>query len=110
MAKKRSIGKVVVAAGSSQQEEIEIKDFITCVYPDHRLISISNLEKKAGYVLAVENPESSGRSNQKMWLSHESFMGLIATACIYLSHNNIDVSKEAEKMLGEEIKFNYAKR
>jgi len=107
---RRSIGKITVAAGSDKQQEIEIKDFIRCSFPDHRLISICNLEKKAGYIISVENPESSGRSNQKIWLSYESFIGFIATAVIYANHAKIDIQAEAEKMKGREINFEYAKR
>jgi len=91
---KESYGKVTVGVGSLEQKEINIIDFVQASFKDNRLITISTLENDEGYLLSIENPQSSGRNlTQNMWLSKESFMGLITTSFIFWNCKNVDLEK-----------------
>jgi len=82
-------GTVTVGAGTSQQKEIGIVDFVQASFKDNRLITVSTLENDEGYLLTIENPNSSGRNpTQSMWLSKESFMGLVTTSFIFWNCKN----------------------
>jgi hypothetical protein len=78
-----SRGKVTVGYGTSFEKEMEVVDFFQAKYSDNRLISICEIEN--GSLLAVvENPQSTGRNTQSsIWLSKESFIGMISTAFLY---------------------------
>lgn len=104
--KKKSFGTVTVGAGTAQSREIEIREFIQCAYKDRRLVTVSKLEDDT-FVLVVENPESTGRhTTNKMWLSQESFIGLLASSMLYLKQTGLDLDKLVKDTLDtEQIHF-----
>lgn len=88
-----SRGKVTVGFGTAEQKEMEIIDFVQAEFRDHRLISISEIED-GSLVTVVENPKSTGRNTQAtIWLSKESFIGMLSTAFIYFSAKGEDLGK-----------------
>jgi len=106
-----SIGKVTVGYGTPEQREIEIKAFLQANFIDNRLISVSETENDEGFILLVENPKSSGRQGEnKMWLSRDSFIGLLTVINLYTLKYNIDPAKELEEKYGKDINFKFASR
>lgn len=106
----KSIGTVTVGYGSEKERVIEIEDYVISTYTGNRIISVSKTVEDS-FVLSVENPESSGRNiSSKMHLSRESFFGLLSTAIIYLSHNNVEIGDEINKMQGDSIGYKYDKK
>lgn len=88
-----SRGKVTVGFGTAEQKEMEIIDFVQAEFKDHRLISISEIED-GSLVTVVENPKSTSRNTQAtIWLSKESFIGMLSTAFIYFSAKGEDLGK-----------------
>jgi hypothetical protein len=86
-----SRGKVTVGYGTVEQREMEITNFVQAGFKDHRVISISEIED-GSIVAVVENPKSTSRNTQAtIWLSKESFIGMIATAFIYFSAKGEDL-------------------
>lgn len=85
-----SRGKIIVGCGTAEQRELEIVDFLQAEFKGHRLISISQIED-GSLVVAVENPASSGRNTQAtIWLTKESFVGMVAAAFLYFSAKGED--------------------
>lgn len=81
--KEHKYGVVTVGAFSKEPRELPILSFIQSHFKDNRLISIMEVEDN-GYVIAVENPESSGRGGkQVVWLSEESLVGFIMS-CFFM--------------------------
>lgn len=103
---KVSRGKVTVGFGTTEQREMEIIDFVQAEFKDHRLISISEIED-GSLVTVVENPKSSGRNTQAtIWLSKESFVGMLSTAFIYFSAKGQDLGKLMQEAV-ERNKIDY---
>ena len=103
---KVSRGKVTVGFGTAEQREMEIIDFVQAEFKDHRLISISEIED-GSLVTVVENPKSSGRNTQAtIWLSKESFVGILSTAFIYFSAKGQDLGKLMQEAV-ERNKIDY---
>jgi hypothetical protein len=95
-------GKVTVGYGTNAQKELEIVDFVQAHFKDNRTISISQIED-GSFVGTVENPLSTGRNPQSsIWLSKESFIGLISTALLYFNIKGEDL----ENILRESTKGN----
>lgn len=95
-------GKVTVGVGSLEQRQLEIIEFIQARYKDNRVVSVAKLEDET-FVLGVENPRSTGRSDQAtIWLSRESAIGLIATTLIYFTSEGVDF----EKLLSDSLEKN----
>jgi hypothetical protein len=105
-----SRGKVTVGYGTAQQREIEIVDFVQARFTDNRVISICQVDDNASMVATVENPASTGRAPaQSIWLSQESFVGLMVTAMMYLAAKGeplSDILKAAAK--NDEIDYTFS--
>lgn len=109
MSKKKSYGHATVGYGTDKQREIEIDKFISMDFKDHRLISIMQLVNDEGFILSVQNPESTGReTHSKMFLSKESFVGLVYSASFFLQKmgNIEDMLKQATD--SQEIRYSYS--
>lgn len=101
-----SRGKITVGVGTPERRELEIVDFVQAEYKDHRLISISQIED-GSLVAVVENPASTGRNTQAtIWLSKESFVGMLSTAFLYFSAKGEDLG-ELMKSVVEREDINY---
>lgn len=73
----------ITVGSKDEPKQINIIEFIQATFNDNRLITVAELED-GSYCLTVENPESSGRHSQnKMWLSKESFVGLLTTSMMF---------------------------
>jgi len=99
MSDKKTYGEVrCLEKGVETTKQVE--SYVQARFTDNRLISVSKLEDET-YVLAVENPESTGRATAvHMRLTEESLIGLVTT--IHM-HINCD-SADSEKMLQEATK------
>ncbi len=96
---KESVGKITVGYGTVEQKELNMVDFIQAEFKDHRLINISLIED-GSYVACVENPKSTGRATQQsIWLSKESFIGLLSTIYLYFTIKNENI----EELLKEAV-------
>lgn len=96
-------GTVTVGAGTTGQREIGIIDFIQTSFKDNRLITISTLADEQGYLLSIENPHSSGRNPaQNIWLSKESFVGLLSSSFIFWNCKN----ENLEELMKETVDKN----
>lgn len=107
---KKSYGTVRVAGENhTAPKDIKIADFITCDFADRRSISVSHLEDDT-YVLAVENPMSTGRHPQSlMRLSRESFIGLITSSMFYLSAKGEDIKEILQEAVqNNQINYSYS--
>lgn len=88
-----SYGKVTVGFGSPEQHDIEVADFVKCVFAGDRFIHVSKLVDGT-YCLSVENLPSSGRApHQSMRLGEESFTALMFACAMYLEVKEMDVTK-----------------
>lgn len=106
METKMNYGKVTVGIGTEYQKDIQITDFIQTSLKDDREITVAELED-GSYTLSVENNPSTGRSNQNMmWLTKESFIGLISTAILYLNLKGEDMNQMLKQAI-ENDKVNY---
>lgn len=104
-----SRGKITVGYGTAEQRELEIVDFVQAEFKDHRLISISQIED-GSLVAVVENPASSGRNTQAtIWLSKESFVGMLSTAFLYFSAKGEDLGELMKSVVeSEDISYTYS--
>lgn len=93
---------------TSLGEEINIIDFVITEFVDGRHISISTLENNKGFILNVENPPSSGRTNQKMWLSEESFYGLYSTYAVYSQCKGVNLIDKLERAAPNNINYSFS--
>lgn len=101
------IGHLTVGVGTGQEREIQIVNRFSCEYADDRIISVSKLEGEEGYVIAVDNSDSSGRIQQSsMWLSEISLKGLMSTINLYGAAAKFDIKQDIETIVGSD-KFNY---
>lgn len=104
-----SRGKIKVGYGTAEERELEIVDFVQAEYKDHRLITISEIED-GSLVTVVENPKSSGRNIQStIWLSKESFMGMLSTAFLYFSAKGEDLGELMKSAIdNNDIHYSYS--
>lgn len=110
MDEKKNYGKAVLGAESSERREVDIMDFVQSTYKDNRVVTISSLDKEEGYILSVENVESSGRNPQsQMFLSKESFIALMTTSVLYWGCKGVDLADLLKDSAGGgDIKYNFS--
>ena len=103
-------GKITVGFGNPKfQRELNLVDFVQAYFKDNRIISISEIED-GSFICAVENPPSTDRNPQStIWLSKESFIGLLTTAIIYFQVKDEDLSKMLEDVvINNEINYTFS--
>lgn len=97
MENEKSYGTITVGAGTPASREVKVLDMVQAQFADHRLITVAGIEEDT-FLLAVENPESSGRAtSMKMWVSRESFFALVTTSLMYLNAKGLDAKEEIQK-------------
>lgn len=97
MTEEKSYGKITVGTGTTIQKDLQVLDMVQAQFTDNRLITCAGIEGNT-FLLAVENPESTGRAtSMKMWVSRESFFALITTALMYLNAKRLDAKDELQK-------------
>lgn len=100
MTEDESLGCITVGVGTPHKREIQIEAFIQVDFPDHRVISVARLED-GSICTTVENTTSSGRNPQSsIWLSKESFIGMITAANLYLLRNGENVDQLLKDVIG----------
>lgn len=105
----KTYGEITVGVGTQLEHKLKILDFIQAGFKDNRLASISMIEDNS-YVIAIENPQSSGRASQStMWLSKESVMAMLTTCMIYFTAKgeNIEALIQ-EAMTKDQINYSYS--
>lgn len=104
-----SRGKITVGYGTPEQRELEILDFVQAQFKDNRLVCISKIED-GSMVAVVENPVSSGRNPQaSIWLSRESFIGMLSTAFLYFSAKGEDLGELMKNSVEKhDIQYTYS--
>ena len=102
-------GTATVGHGTPFEKQIKVQDWVQARFNNNRLVSISTLVNNEGYILMVENPESSGRTSQKMWLSEESFAATIATSHIFFECKKLDLVKLTDNASNGKIEYNFSK-
>lgn len=89
-------------------EKIPIESFLQAEYKDHRLISV--VKFNGNYGITIENPPSTGRSNQNLHITKESLIALISTTLIYFEMSGIDIKSEiTDATKFDSINFSYSK-
>lgn len=91
-------------------KEIDITDYVRAEFKDHRLCTVVRTEENT-FVLAVENPASSGRNPlSQMHLTEESMLGLLNAIFLYYMHNNIDIEAKMKELVNSDnIEFEFNK-
>lgn len=102
-------GKITVGVGTSQQTDLEMVDFVQAKFKDNRIITVSEIED-GSLIGVVENVRSSGRASEaSIWLSKESFIGLISTAMLYFNIKGEDMQELLKQSLDEEdVKYTFS--
>lgn len=102
-------GKITVGVGTNGQRELQVVDFVQAHFKDNRIISVSQIEDGT-FVGVVENPPSTGRNPQaSIWLSKESFIGLLSTAMLYFNVKGEDMQKLLEESIqGNEVDYSFS--
>lgn len=90
---KTEYGTITVATGTAQQRELKIINTVQAQFKDHRLVTVAEIED-GSYLVSVENPESTGRSSQKMWVSKESLIAAFGALTIYSNCKGWDLIEE----------------
>lgn len=92
-------GTVTIGCETTIPKELEIENFIQATFKDNRVICVSELEDGT-YLVAVENPTSSGRSIlSTIRLSKESLTGLLATILFYFNSKRVDIMTEISEAI-----------
>ena len=107
--KKENYGHATVGVGNPNQREIAIEDYVSAFFLESRTITICTLENDEGIVILVENPVTSGRSTQQIWLSEGSFAGLFAAINLYCKVKNINPEELLKSSSPDgEIRYSYS--
>lgn len=102
--KDKGIGHATLGYGTDKQREVPFDNYMQFEFADHRLITISELEKNQGFIAVVENPESTGRSAQeKMFLSEISLKGLVCSAMMYFASKGVNWEEEVKTLLDKDM-------
>lgn len=84
-----------------------LEAYIKIEFPDQRFITIARIED-GSICTTVENLPISGRQpQQSIWLSKESFVGMITAANIYLLKNGENVDELLKEYIKEKS-INYS--
>jgi len=91
---KETYGKATMVDDNKHvTQQVDIINYIRATFKDHRLCSVSELEGET-YIVAVENPASTGRGAlSSMHLSEESLVGLMTTILFYWNCKGLNIDK-----------------
>lgn len=106
MGKINELGTLTVGVRTDECKTLNVVNFVRAVYVDDRVVGIQEIEDDS-ILITVQNPVGSEReANVNMWLTKESFMGVLATAFVYLECKGEDSSKLLEKCIdGNELEY-----
>lgn len=94
--------------GEGGVHEIAITNMVRSEFKDHRLCTVARTEENT-FVLAVENPASSGRNpSGLLHLTEDSMLALFGVICSYYIHQGIDLDKRMKELIeADEIEIEY---
>ena len=94
-------GTITVGFGTYAIRDVPIKSYVQARFLDNRLVTIMAVEDKGehSYVISIENPESTGRSTQKIWLSEESLIAFQTLTIIMVGAEGKDLKEALSKSL-----------
>lgn len=89
--------------------ELRITNLVRAAFKDHRLCTVARTEENT-FILAVENPSSTGRlASAQMHLSEESMLALVNMIFVYYIHKGVDVEEVMASVSDErDIQYEYA--
>lgn len=104
----KKVGFVKMRDGEGGVHEVALTNMVRSHFKDNRLCTVAKTEE-CTFVLAIENPPSSGRCPiNQMHLSEDSMLALIAAVFCYYDHQGIDINKKMEKLINSsEIEIEY---
>lgn len=102
-------GTITVGFGTPEQKELAIVEYVQAEYKNCRLITVSEIED-GSICCVVENPKSTGRHEQaKIWLSKESFIGMVTTAMLFMNCKGEDFEQAIKEATGgEAIRYRFS--
>lgn len=102
------VGTVTMRDGEDGVREVALTDMVRSHFKDNRLCTVARTEMNT-FVLAIENPPSSGRCPiNQMHLSEDSMLALIAAVFCYYDHQGIDINKKMEELINsDKIEIEY---
>lgn len=102
-------GKITVGVGTPQQTDLEMVDFVQAKFKDDRTVTVSEIED-GSLIGVVENSPLSNRASQaSIWLSKESFIGLMSTAMLYFNLKGEDMQELLKQSVdGNEVKYTFS--
>lgn len=94
---------------TDEKKELSITDLVRAEYKDHRLCTVIRTEENS-YVLAVENPQSTGRNTlSQMHLTEESMLSLISCVFLFYQHNGINIIDRFQQLANsDQLKYEFA--
>lgn len=102
----KTYGKVTLAKGHPEERKVNIAALMQLDFEDGRKCIVAELAENNGYLLEVKNPSDSDRlPSTAMWLTKESFIGLVTTASLFMSSVFDDPHKELLKAIGSDKVF-----
>ncbi len=80
-----------------------VKEYVRSVHHGHRLCTVGRVGKDGGvFIVAIENPESSGRKAQdQMLLTEDSMLALVDTVFLYYQHKGIDIGQRMLELVNQ---------
>lgn len=101
-----SYGKMkVLNDNGSLNRTIELINYAQYDFKDHRVVTVAETEENT-YNIAVESPQSTGRTSQTMHLSEESMIAIFTAIGLYLNQKGLDSTEMAKSCLESEF-MNY---
>lgn len=104
-----SVGTITLGTGTDKERTINITDMLRIEAKDHRLATIAKCEE-GNYLLAIENPKSSGRQvESKMYLTEGSFTALLMVIVSFLKEKNMDLEQMIKEynLNDKEVKYEF---
>lgn len=104
-----SVGTIILGKGTDEERTINITDMLRIEAKDHRLATIAKCEE-GNYLLAIENPKSTGRQPEtKMYLTEGSLTALIMAIMSFLEEKNMDLGKMIKEynLNDKEVKYDF---
>lgn len=88
---------------------LQLTDLVRATYKDHRFCTVARAEDNT-FLLAVENPASTGRATlAQMYLSEESMLAIASCIFLFYQHKGIDVMEKFQEIAtSPNLSYEYA--
>ena len=88
---------------------LQLTDLVRATYKDHRFCTVARAEDNT-FLLAVENPASTGRATlAQMHLSEESMLAIASCIFLFYQHKEIDVTEKFQEIASSgNLSYEYA--